>query len=197
MNEELKNHKAQLLELQKAQHEACRCELKATATQPVFGHGNPKAEIVFIGEAPGKDEDLQGIPFIGRAGQFLNTMLESIKLTRDDVYVTNTVKYRPPENRDPDDYEKIACREWLLAELNFIQPKLIIFLGRHALSNFFPEAKISEVHGKLLVKAIPNFPTKYFFALYHPAAAMYNGALRETLLEDFQKIPLALEKIKD
>src|SRR3989344_2994576 len=91
-----------------------------------------------------------------------------------------------------------TCKVYhLLAELNFIQPKLIIFLGRHALSNFFPEAKISEVHGKLLVKAIPNFPTKYFFALYHPAAAMYNGALRETLLEDFQKIPLALEKIKD
>lgn len=185
------------LELQKSLHEACACGLKVTATQPVFGHGNPHSQIVFIGEAPGKDEDLQGIPFIGRAGQFLNQMLENVKLTRDDVYITNTVKYRPPENRDPTEIEKIDCREWLIQELNFIKPKLIIFLGRIAMSNFFPEAKISEVHGKLLVKVIPNFPTKYFIALYHPAAAMYNGSLRETLIKDFKQIPKALEKIED
>jgi DNA polymerase len=184
-----------LIELQKALHEACVCDLKVTATQPVFGHGNPNADIVFIGEAPGKDEDLQGIPFIGRAGQFLNQMLESINLSRDDVYITNTVKYRPPENRDPTDIEKLACREWLLTELNFIKPKLIIFLGRIAMSNFFPEAKIGEVHGKLLVKEIHNFPTKNFIALYHPAAAMYNGSLRETLVKDFKQIPKALKKI--
>ncbi len=172
-----------LIELHKAMHEVCTCDLKVTATQPVFGHGNPHTQIVFIGEAPGKDEDLQGIPFVGRAGKFLNEMLESIKMSRDDIYITNTVKYRPPENRDPTETEKLACHEWLLAELNFIKPKLIIFLGRIAMSNFFPEAKISEVHGKFLVKMIKGFPTKYFFALYHPAAALYNGSMRETLLQ--------------
>jgi uracil-DNA glycosylase len=186
-----------LIVLQTKMHEACKCGLKAMATQPVFGNGNPHAEIVFIGEAPGKDEDLQGIPFVGRAGQFLNTLLETIKLERSDVYITNTVKYRPPENRDPTPDEKLACREWLLAELNFIKPKIIVFLGRIAMSNFFPEAKISEVHGKLLVKQIAGFPTKYFFALYHPAAALYNGSMREVLEADFKKLPKAIEKIKE
>lgn len=185
-----------LIALQQAMHEACKCKLKKTATQPVFGHGNPHAEIVFIGEAPGKDEDLQGMPFVGRAGQFLNQMLESIKLERGDVYITNTVKYRPPNNRDPEPDEKADCYEWLLTELNFIKPKLIVFLGRIAMSNFFPEAKISEVHGKLLIKEIAGFPTKNFLALYHPAAAMYNGSLRETLQNDFKKLPKVLEKIK-
>src|SRR5574343_210333 len=178
-----------LIALQQAMHEACKCKLKKTATQPVFGHGNPHAEIVVIGEAPGKDEDLQGMPFVGRAGQFLNQMLESIKLERGDVYITNTVKYRPPNNRDPEPDEKADCYEWLLTELNFIKPKLIVFLGRIAMSNFFPEAKISEVHGKLLIKEIAGFPTKNFLALYHPAAAMYNGSLRETLQNDFKKLP--------
>lgn len=184
-----------LIVLQKEMHEKCSCSLKATATQPVFGHGNPRAEIIFIGEAPGKDEDEQGIPFVGRAGQFLNQMLESIKLERGDVYITNTVKYRPPNNRDPKPDEKLACREWLLAELNLIKPKLIVFLGRVAMSNFFPEAKISEVHGKLLRKEIDDFPTKNFLVLYHPAAAMYNGSLRETLQNDFKKLPKILNKI--
>lgn len=184
-----------LLALQKKMHEACECTLKKTAIQPVFGHGNPNAEIVFIGEAPGKDEDLQGMPFVGRAGQFLNQMLESIKLERGDVYITNTVKYRPPNNRDPKPDEKKDCHEWLLAELNFIKPKLIVFLGRIAMSNFFPEVKISKVHGKLMVKEITNFPTKNFLVLYHPAAAMYNGSLRETLQNDFKKLPKILKKI--
>lgn len=186
-----------LIALQTAMHEACVCKLKKTATQPVFGHGNPHAEIVFIGEAPGKDEDLQGVPFVGRAGQFLNTLLESVKLDRSDVYITNTVKYRPPNNRDPELQEKLDCRQWLLAELNFIKPKIIVFLGRISMSNFFPEAKISEVHGKLLTKEIEGFPTKYFFALYHPAAAMYNGSLREVLKSDFKKLPKALKKISE
>lgn len=184
-----------LIALQNAMHKACKCELKKTATQPVLGHGNPHAQIVFIGEAPGKDEDLQGMPFVGRAGQFLNQMLESIKLSREDVYITNTVKYRPPENRDPTPEEKADCYEWLLAELNFVKPKIIVFLGRIAMSNFFPEAKIGEVHGKLLIKEIAHFPTKYFFALYHPAAAMYNGSLREVLEADFKKLPKVLKKL--
>lgn len=176
----------------------CTCELKNQCTQAVPGIGNPHAQVVFIGEAPGKDEDLQGEPFVGRAGTFLNEMLELVGWTRHDVYITNTIKYRPPNNRDPLPSEKTACYEWLIEELNCIQPLLICTLGRHALNTFIPEAKISEVHGTLLkqevILSLPTnqksaLPTTHFFALYHPAAALYNGSLRATLIEDFKKIP--------
>jgi DNA polymerase len=173
------------------------CDLKKTATQAVFGHGNPRAEIVFIGEAPGKNEDKVGIPFVGAAGKFLDEMLASAKMDRNDVYITNIVKYRPPNNRDPQPEELKACAPWLHEELATIAPKLIVFLGRHSMNHFFPEAKISESHGKLLVKKIANFPTPYFFALYHPAAALYNGGMRDTLIADFKKVAKVMEKIKD
>lgn len=175
----------------------CACELKKIATQPVPGNGNPHAEIVFIGEAPGKDEDKQGIPFVGRAGQFLNEMLETIKLKREDVYITNIVKYRPPNNRDPEPEEKKACREWLYEELNAIQPVLIVFLGRHSMNDFFPDLKISDAHGKLIHKKFKRIHTEYFLPLYHPASALYNGGLREVLIEDFKKLPKAVEQIKN
>jgi len=97
------------------------------------------------------------------------------------------VKYRPPNNRDPLTEEKASCREWLLSELKIIQPKLIIFLGRHAMNNFFPELKISGAHGKLLIKPFRGMSTKYFFPLYHPAAALYDGSMREVLKEEFRK----------
>ena len=174
----------------------CECELKKTATQPVPGDGNPDAEIVFIGEAPGKSEDEKGIPFVGAAGKFLAEMLENIKLKREDIYITNIVKYRPPNNRDPLPEEKDACREWLIEELNFIKPKLIVFLGRHSMNDFFPTEKISAIHGKLLIKKFNKIKTKYFLPLYHPAAALYNGGMRETLMEDFQKIPKILKEIE-
>ena len=174
----------------------CKCELKKTATQPVPGDGSPDAKIVFIGEAPGKSEDEKGIPFVGAAGKFLAEMLENIKLKREDIYITNIVKYRPPNNRDPLPEEKDACREWLIEELNFIKPKLIVFLGRHSMNDFFPAEKISTIHGKLLIKKFNKIQTKYFLPLYHPAAALYNGGMRETLMEDFQKIPKILKKIE-
>lgn len=183
-----------LLEIHKKWHKKNKCGLKDSATQPVFGDGNPKAKIVFIGEAPGKDEDLQGTPFVGRAGKFLNEMLETIKLKRGDVYITNTVKYRPPNNRDPLPEEIKECLPWLIEELNYIKPKVIVTLGRHALNRFFPEAKISEVHGKLLKKKLDGLDCKNFLALYHPAAALYNGGMRETLIKDFKKLPLILKK---
>ncbi len=171
------------------------CELKNEATQAVPGDGNPDAQVVFIGEAPGKQEDIQGRPFVGAAGKFLAEMLSSIGMKREDIYITNAVKYRPPNNRDPLPEEKAQCREWLMEELAFIKPKLIIFLGRHALGNFFPGEQISSVHGKLLIKTIPELGKQHFLALYHPAAALYNGGMRETLMEDFLKIPVALKKI--
>lgn len=189
--------------------ELCTCDLKKTATQPVLGDGNPSAEVVLIGEAPGKNEDKEGKPFVGAAGKFLNEMLEEAGLTRrasmdgarhdfakSDIYITNIVKYRPPNNRDPLPNEIEECAPWLHEELAVINPKLIVFLGRHSMNHFFPTKKISVVHGKLLVKEIKNFPTKYFFPLYHPAAALYNGSMRETLIEDFKKIPKFLKKIK-
>lgn len=176
--------------------ENCLCGLKNTASRAVFGNGNSKAKIIFIGEAPGKKEDEEGIPFIGSAGKFLSEMLDSINMKREDVYITNIVKYRPPNNRDPEPPEKDACKDWLEEELRIISPKLIVFLGRHSMNHFFPDEKISAVHGKLLIKNIKGFPTKYFLPLYHPAAALYNGGLRAQLLTDFKKIPLALKKIE-
>ncbi len=176
--------------------EECTCELKKTATQAVKGVGNPDVEIVFIGEAPGKKEDELGEPFVGAAGKFLNEMLALINMKREDIYITNIVKYRPPNNRDPLPEEKSACRPWLEGELAIIQPKLIIFLGRHAMNNFFPDLQISKAHGKLLIKPFKGMSTKYFFPLYHPAAALYDGSMREVLIEDFRKIPKVLKEIE-
>lgn len=173
----------------------CKCELKGTATQPVPGDGSASAEIIFIGEAPGQKEDEQGRPFVGSAGKFLEEMLQAINLKREDIYITNIVKYRPPGNRDPLPEEKDACRDWLLEELALISPRLIVFLGRHSMNDFFPKEKISQAHGKLLVKHFDGVPTKFFYALYHPAAALYDGSMRATLMADFKKIPKVLAEI--
>ena len=116
-------------------------------------------------------------------------------MKREDIYITNIVKYRPPDNRDPLPEEKDACRAWLHAELAAINPNLIVFLGRHSMNDFFPTEKISAVHGKLLVKKFPHIATTHFLPLYHPAAALYNGGLRDELMHDFKKIPLALAVI--
>lgn len=185
-----------LIALHDSWTENCVCELRHTATQAVPGKGNSDAEIVFIGEAPGKKEDELGEPFVGAAGKFLNEMLEVINLKREDIYITNVVKYRPPDNRDPSPEEKADCREWLLGELKIIQPKLIIFLGRHAMNNFFPELSIGDAHGQLLIKQFPGISTSHFLPLYHPAAALYNGSMREVLKEDFKKIPKMLKQIE-
>ena len=160
------------------------CKLKKVATQPVYEINPPSSGIVFIGEAPGKNEDLQGKPFVGAAGKFLDKLLQSIGFTREDVYVSNTVKYRPPDNREPTDEEKASCRVWLNAELLFIKPKIIIPLGRHAFGRFVPGAQISASHGQPFShpSGIP------VFAMYHPAVALYNPNLRSVLQEDFLKL---------
>ncbi len=151
------------------------------ATQLVPGHGNPNAEIMFIGEAPGKDEDTQGIPFVGRAGKFFNELLESIELKREDVYISNMVKSRPPDNRDPLESEIKTFKPWLDWEIKLIKPKVFVPLGRYALSYFLPIGKISQLHGKVFKR-----DGRIFFAMYHPAAALYNGSMRSVLLEDFK-----------
>ncbi len=184
-----------LKKLHETYHVINGCELKKTAIQPVFGDGNPNSDIVFIGEAPGKKEDETGIPFVGAAGKFLAEMLSSIGMKREDIYITNIVKYRPPENRDPTPLEKQQCADWLRAELGFIKPKLVIFLGRHSMNHFFPDLKISEAHGKYIHAELPDFPVHNFLPLYHPAAALYNGGLREELMKDFAKIPGILKKL--
>jgi uracil-DNA glycosylase len=166
-------------------------ELKAGATQLVFGDGNPDAEMVFVGEAPGKNEDLQGKPFVGAAGKFLNEMLEMIDLKREDIYITNIVKYRPPNNRDPHPDEKQAFLKYLESQLEVIQPVLVVTLGRHSLNCFLPDLQISQCHGQP-----KRYKGRVYLPLFHPAAALYNGAMRQTLIDDFASIPAIIEKIK-
>jgi DNA polymerase len=165
-------------------------ELRDGATQLVFGDGNPTADLVFIGEAPGKNEDEQGKPFVGAAGKFLNEMLESIGLVRKDIYITNIVKYRPPNNRDPLPEEKEAFLPYLVEQLRTINPKVIVTLGRHSMDVLLPGLKISQVHGKPM-----RVKEHVYLPLFHPAAALYNGGLRQTLLDDFSRIPAILEKL--
>lgn len=175
----------------------CRlCRLCENTTNAVPGEGNPKAEILFIGEAPGRKEDLEGKPFIGAAGKFLNELLASINLKREDVFITNIVKHRPPNNRDPREDEVMACFSYLDAQIKAIKPLLIVPLGRHAMHRFMPGFQISKVHGQAKrVKSIFS-EKQVIFPLYHPASALYNPGLRSTLLEDMKKLPILLQKIK-
>jgi uracil-DNA glycosylase family 4 len=171
-------------------------ELADQATQLVMGDGNLNADIVFIGEAPGKNEDEQGIPFIGAAGKFLNVMLEEAGMVRSDVYITNIVKYRPPNNRDPSPEEKAAFWPYLLRQLQIIDPKIVITLGRHSMEYFLPGAKIGEVHGQPKRIAFGDHKI-VIMPLFHPAAALYNGSLRQTLIDDFSKVPLVIKKLDE
>jgi DNA polymerase len=166
-------------------------DLASAATNLVFGDGNPNADIVFIGEAPGKKEDEQGLPFMGASGKLLNEMLASINMRREQVYITNIVKYRPPANRDPLPTEKAVFLPFLERQLDVIQPLLVVTLGRHAMNCFLPGLQISEVHGEPKRKG-----ELVFLPLFHPAAALYNGGLRQTIVEDFQNIPATLQLIR-
>lgn len=174
-------------------------ELAASATQLVLGDGNPDADIVFIGEAPGKKEDEQGKPFVGAAGKFLNEMLAQAGLERSDVYITNIVKYRPPNNRDPNPEEKQAFWPYLARQLEIINPKAIVTLGRHSMEYFLPDARISQVHGHAFKKKVTYHDKKehdwLIIPLYHPAAALYNGGMRQTLIDDFLKVPEAIKRL--
>lgn len=167
------------------------------ATNLVLGTGTAHADVVCIGEAPGKQEDLQGIPFVGASGKLLDELLESIQLSRDDIYITNIVKYRPPNNRDPKPAEKTAFWPYLAAELAVIQPKVVITLGRHSMQYFLPHAVIGDVHGvphPVTLKGDSGAMSVMVMPLYHPAAALYNGSLRQTLFDDIQKLPPLLTR---
>jgi len=174
-------------------------ELAESATQLVFGDGNLDAKIVFIGEAPGKNEDIQGIPFVGAAGKFLNEMLASIDMKREDIYITNIVKYRPPNNRDPLPEEKAAFLPYLQAQLDIIHPAIVVTLGRHSMNCFLPDLQIGKVHGqpkRIKVQFMGDSVSPLvILPLFHPAAALYNGGMRQTLLDDFAKIPTIIDMI--
>jgi DNA polymerase len=164
----------------------------AKTSNPVPGDGNPHAEIMFIGEAPGQKEDEQGKPFVGQAGKLLEELLGTIGLKRADVYITNVVKFRPPENRDPTPEEKEACLPFLKAEVAIIKPKVLVPLGRHALTQFFTKKSITEAHGN----AFKLTDTMTVFPIYHPAAALHNPGLRQALFDDFKALGEHLASMK-
>ncbi len=159
---------------------------------PVPGEGNPDAQIMFVGEAPGAKENETGRPFVGAAGKFLSEMLNSIGLEREDIFIANAIKYQPPGNRDPLPEEIALQLPFLKKQIAIIKPKLICFLGRHALHALLPEEvrPISVLHGQLITEK-----GQAFLPLYHPAAALYNGGMRQTLLDDFAKIPAYMDQI--
>jgi uracil-DNA glycosylase len=169
------------------------CVLAKTRTKVVPGEGPDKPEILLIGEAPGYYEDQQGRPFVGPAGQFLEQLLASINLKRQQVYIANVIKCRPPSNRDPLPGEIKACSRWLEKQLELLQPKIIVTLGRFSMAKYFPNESISKIHGKA-----KKFENVVCFPLYHPAAALHQGNLRKTIETDVLKIPeLLLERDKD
>lgn len=171
-------------------HQGCGFEICEGATQPVPGEGNPTADVMFIGEAPGKNEDLQGRPFVGQAGKLLDELLAGIKLQREDVFIGNAIKHRPPGNRDPKPEEVAHQWPWLRDQVEAIHPKLIVLLGRHAMDTFLPGCQISADHGRG-----KRYRGQVFYPVYHPAAALYNGGMRPTLEADFAKIPSLLTRI--
>ncbi len=190
------NKQTQVEKLNKKMTACSRCALRKTCRQVVPGEGSAEAEIMFIGEGPGQKEDELGRPFVGAAGKFLDEMLATVNLKRENIYITNIVKCRPLGNRDPFPEETGACWPWLKEQIKIIQPKLIVLLGRHSLERFLPGKKISQTHGLAFRREIPKLGKLVFFALYHPATALYNGTMRETLLRDFRRVPRVLEKVK-
>lgn len=163
-----------------------KCPLYKTAQYSVPGEGNPKAKIMFIGEAPGRQEDETGRPFIGRAGKLLTELLSSIKLKRWDVFITSVIKHRPPQNRQPHPSEIKACSQYLKIQISLIKPKIIVTLGRFAMEYFLPEEKISQIHGTM----VKTGKEKEFniFPVYHPAAGLRSTRNKNKLFEDFIKL---------
>lgn len=180
---------ATLEELYEAIKDCRSCPLGETRTHLVLGTGNPEAEIMFVGEAPGFHEDRQGIPFVGPAGQFLDQLLRSIGLDRSRVYIANTLKCRPPENRDPLPEELAVCTPYLFKQIEIIKPRIICPLGNHATRTLLrTNTGISQLHGKLVRKG-----GLAYVPLFHPAAALHKPPLKAVLIEDFQRLREHLE----
>jgi DNA polymerase len=168
-----------------------RCRLYEHATNPVPGAGNPNAEIMFIGEGPGFNEDKQGLPFVGRSGDYLNYLLKLINLKREEVFIANVVKHRAPENRDPLPDEITACKPYLDRQTEILDPLVIVTLGRFSMSRYFPNGKITQIHGQ------PKFDaTRAYLPLFHPAAVLRNSALQRDMEADVKRIPELVEKVR-
>ena len=174
-----------------------KCPLHSTRTNTVPGEGPVPADIMFIGEGPGKNEDLQVRPFVGAAGKLLEELLQGIGKSREEVFIANVVKCRPPGNRDPQSEEVQSCWSYLERQVALVDPKLVILLGRHAMDRFLPGQKISNDKGKPKRREITGLGVRVYMPIYHPAAALYNPNLKESLAEDFAKIDPILEKIHD
>lgn len=176
------------LETIAAEISACTaCPLHRSARQAVPGEGSADSGIFFLGEAPGYNEDVQGRPFVGAAGQLLDELLAGIGLDRSKVFITNVVRHRPPENRDPLPDEVAACDVWLRRHLEALAPRVIVTLGRHAMYKFFPAESISRIHGKAR-----TWEGRTVFPIYHPAAALHQPALRSALVADFAALAALL-----
>ncbi len=167
------------------------CPLWTTRTNPVPGEGPIDAEVMFIGEAPGVNEDRQGRPFVGAAGQFLDELFAAAGLTRGGVYICNVLKCRPPGNRDPLPGEIDACRDFLDEQIDLVDPLVIVTLGRYSMAKFFPNQTISRIHGQ--AKEVAR---RFYVPMYHPAAALHQGSLRQVILDDFAKLPALLERAR-
>jgi len=181
-----------LTELEKEIALCQQCEIAKFRTNTVPGEGTENADILFIGEAPGWHEDQQGRPFVGPAGKYLDDLLASINLDRRQVYIANVIKCRPTGNRDPLPIEITSCRRWLERQIEIISPKMIITLGRYSMAMFFPGKSISKIHGTAQKR-----DSIIYYAMYHPAAALHQQSLRQTINEDMLKIPALLVEAKN
>jgi DNA polymerase len=169
-----------------------KCDIAKLRTKVVPGEGAENAGIMFIGEAPGWHEDQQGRPFVGQAGQFLDRLLASINLNRQQVYIANVIKCRPPDNRDPLPTEIQSCCHWLDSQIEIIKPKMIVTLGRYSMARYFPGKTISKIHGTAVKR-----DNVIYFAMYHPAAALHQQSLRQAIEADMQKIPKLIAETKN
>ena len=176
-------------EIATAVRSCTECGLHSGRTNAVPGSGSANAGILIIGEGPGFNEDQQGLPFVGRSGKLLNELLAAVPIAREDVFITNVVKCRPPDNRDPLPDEVVACRPYLERQIELLDPRIIVTLGKHSLLRFYPEGKISKDHGKIL-----EWEGRVLFPLYHPAAGLRNPAIKRNLQEDVLRLPEAIRE---
>ena len=181
-----------LTELYQQIGQCFKCEIAKSRCKVVPGEGAENAEIMFIGEAPGWHEDQQGRPFVGQAGQFLEKLLASINLKRQQVYIANVIKCRPPDNRDPLPTEIQNCRQWLDNQIEIIKPKMIVTLGRYSMARYFPGKSISKIHGMAVKR-----DNVIYYAMYHPAAALHQQSLKQAIESDMLKIPKLLAETRN
>lgn len=174
-----------------------RCRLHETRTKSVPGEGTAATEVMFVGEGPGFNEDRQGRPFVGQAGTLLSELLGAVGWSREEVFITNVVKCRPPENRDPEPNEIAACGPFLTRQLAALDPALVVTLGRFSMARFNPGARIGEVHGAFRqADSESGAPAALTYAMYHPAAALHQGSLKATLFRDMEGVPQALTEAR-